>query len=406
MQNIPIETVFFSENGSFVPTVATNEINYLPPIFLTIYITIATVLSFRFVINLKVLLHRAWTNTTIPFKNSKIVLIDQSVTPHSFLDYIFVNKEAYNRRSIPQEILIHEFAHVKQKHSWDILFFEIMQILCWFNPVLFIYRRALLLNHEFLADQEVINNYKDVRAYQLLLLEKVSQQAGSFIISQFNYSITKQRLIMMTTPKSFRKSLCKQLAIIPLLGISLSLFSTKIVAQEASDRVTPKPMEVQSTKEGITDKQLSEFNDIVNSIKNDKGQPAFYKLTQAEGDKLKTLYLLMSKEQQEKQLVVLIPAPGPLPISTPTEDQMESWKDANMYGVWIDGKRVSNTVLNNYIPTDYANLYVSKLEKNAINYGKHYYQVNLMTFDYYADYYKKTTEGDTKYLIGYRMDKK
>lgn len=405
MENIRIETVSFSKNGAIAPAMAVDEINYVPLIFLTIYVTIVTMLSFRFAINLKALLQRAWINTKIPFKNSTIVLIDQDVTPHSFLDYIFVNSDAYKSGSIQQEIFIHELAHVKQKHSWDILFFEIMQIFCWFNPILFLYRRAILLNHEFLADQEVINKSIDVRAYQLLLLEKVSQQSSSCISSQFNYSITKQRLIMMTTPKSFRKSLCKQLAIIPVLGISLCLFSTTIIAQEASDTVKPKKqMEIQSTKDGITDKQLSEFNDLVDKVKNEKGRPEFNKLSQQERKELETLYLGMSEEQQKNQPVKLMPMPGPLPKSIPTKIQIESWKDADMYGVWIDGKRIANTDLNNYSHTDFAQLFVSKLEKNAKNYGKHYFQVDLMTINYYDAYLKRAQENKEKYLIGYRMD--
>lgn len=404
VENIVTETVIFTETGSHEQA-PNNGIQYQTIIFLTIYVTIATMLSFRFAINLKALLHRAWTNTTIPFKNSKIVLIDQDVTPHSFLDYIFVNRKAYKSGGIQQEIFIHELAHVKQKNSWDILFFEIMQIFCWFNPVLFLYRRAILLNHEFLADQEVINKNTDVRAYQLLLFEKVSQQASSCISSQFNYSITKQRLIMMTTPKSFRKSLCKQLAIIPVLGISLCLFSTKIVAQETSETTKPKQMEVQSTKDGITDKHLSEFNDLVDKVKNEKGRPEFNKLSQQERKKLETLYLGMSEAQQKNHQVKLMPMPEPLPKSIPTQHQIESWKEADMYGVWIDGKRIANSDLNNYSHTDFAQLFVSKLEKNAKNYGKHYFQVNLMTIDYYDAYLKRGQENKEKYLIGYRMDK-
>ncbi len=62
-----------------------------------------------------------------------------------------------------------------------------------------------------------------------------------------------------------------------------------------------------------------------------------------------------------------------------------------------------NTELNDYTNTEFAQLFVSKLEKNAINYGKHYYQVNLMTTDYYATYYKQTTERKKKYHMGIRM---
>ena len=402
--NIITETEFVADDAGAQLTIMDKNTPYQPLIFLTIYVSIATLLFFRFAVNLTMLLQRTWTNSIIQYKNFRIVLIDRNITPHSFLGYIFVNTEDYSNGNIEKEILLHELAHVKQKHSLDILFFEIVQVFFWFNPILFIYRKAITLNHEFLADEAVINSFNNVSEYQRLLLEKVSQQGSSYIISQFNYSITKKRLLMMTKTKSFGIGLCKQLAVLPILGISLLLFSTNIEAQETSTIEKPNQTEVQSTKDGITEKQLSEFVDIVNGITNDKGRPEIYKLTEAERKKLEDLYMLMSKEQQKSQLIIVTPSPPPLPKSTPTQDQIESWKDAKMYGVWIDGTRISNTELNNYSRTDFSQVFVSRLEKNAINYGKHYYQVNLMTPDYYADYYKKTT--DRKFLMGYRGSSK
>ncbi|MFO7822678.1 MAG: M56 family metallopeptidase [Cyclobacterium sp.] len=397
------ETAFSLDHGVSEQTNEETSINYQSIIYLTIYISVAVLLFYRFTVNLKMILQRAWTNPIIKYKNSKIVLMPQNVMPHSFLNYIFLNAEEYINGNIQREILIHELAHVRQKHSWDIIFFEIIQVLFWFNPFLFIYRKALLLNHEFLADDAVVGTNNDVGSYQRLLLEKIGQQSSSFITSQFKYSITKQRILMMTKTKSFRNALCRQIAVVPILGISLLLFSTKINAQETKKVEESNQMEVQSTKEGITEEQLSEFGDIVSSIMNDKGRPAFYKLTEEKRNKLERLYLLMSKEQQEKQLVVFRLAPEPLPKSTPSQDQIESWKDSDMYGVWIDGKRINNTELNEYSPADFDQVFVSKLEKNAVNYGKHYYQVNLMTKEYYENYNKKMKESGNKYFMGYRM---
>ena len=76
-----------------------------------------------------------------------------------------------------------------------------------------------------------------------------------------------------------------------------------------------------------------------------------------------------------------------------------------IYGVWIDGKRINNAALDNYTNTDFGSLFVSKLEKNAKNYGKHYYQVNLMTNDYYAAYYKKAIVDRHKYYMNFRVNK-
>jgi len=78
-----------------------------------------------------------------------------------------------------------------------------------------------------------------------------------------------------------------------------------------------------------------------------------------------------------------LPAPGK---RSPTQSQLNDWKDAKMYGVWIDGKRIDNAQLKNYNSSDFSHYFISKLSKNAVNYGKHYYQLDLMTNKYYENY--------------------
>ena len=118
--------------------------------------------------------------------------------------------------------------------------------------------------------------------------------------------------------------------------------------------------------------------------------PVFSKFSDADKNRLENIYLSMSKEQQEEQMVIFTPAPPPLPRVVPTQAQIESWKNGKIYGLWINNKRVSNSDLNNYQNTDFAQVFVSKLGKNTVNYGKHYYQVDLMTKAEYETYYKKT----------------
>lgn len=88
----------------------------------------------------------------------------------------------------------------------------------------------------------------------------------------------------------------------------------------------------------------------------------------------------------EKQHVHLIP---PLPRLVVTESLLSDWKNAKKYGIWIDDKRVSNDYLNNYTAKDFGSYFSSKLARNAINYGKHYYQINLMTNQMYEQYLKE-----------------
>ena len=380
--------------------------NYTFSILLSLYVTITALLFVRFIRNLKKLLFKTWNNTIIPYKESKIVLINEDLTPHSFLNYLFINNEEYKKGNIENEILVHEYAHVQQKHSYDILLMEILQIFFWFNPFIFLYIRAIRLNHEFLADEIVIDTYQNIVRYQYLLIDKANKNTTSDLTCQFNYSITKKRLIMMTKSKSLISALCRQIALIPVVALSIFVFSTRSLAQDIPSVQKPKQkVVVPSTQEGISGELQDEYDRIINKTKDEKGFLNKSKLSEEDKSRLEKIYLSMSKDQQAKQKVGFTPAPPPLPRVVPTEAQIESWKNSKIYGVWIDNKRVSNSELNKYQNTDFAQAFVSKLAKIAINYGKHYYQVNLMTKQEYDSYYNKTMERKERYHMVYQRVK-
>ena len=378
--------------------------NYIFSILLTIYVTITTLLLFRFIINLRKIVSKTLTHLTIPYKNSKIVLINEDLTPHSFFNYLFINNKQYE--TMENEILVHEYAHIYQKHSYDILLIEILQAVFWFNPVILFYRKAIQLNHEYLADEAVLNTTENISSYQYLLIDKANKNKTYNLTSQFNYSITKKRLLMMTKTKSLRNTLWRQIAILPILALSIFAFSTRTFAQDSLNVPPTKQSITPSTQEGVTQELLNEYEQIVNKTKNEKGFPAWSKFSEADKNRLETIYLSMSKDQQVKQIVIFTPAPPPLPRVTPTLSQIEAWKNSKVYGLWINEQRVSNSVLANYKNTDFAQVFVSKLGKNTVNYGKHYYQVDLMTTEHYNTYYKQTIENKKKYYMGIRMGKK
>ena len=369
--------------------------------FLIIYVLVTTLLLFRFIVNLHRILSKALTHQTIPYKSSKIVLIKEDITPHSFLSYLFVYVKEYE--NIEYEILAHEYAHIQQKHSYDILLMEIIQAFFWFNPVLFLYRKAIQLNHEYLADEAVINDTQNISSYQYLLIEKISKGERYNLTSQFNYVITKKRLLMMTKSTSIGNILCRQVAVLPILALSIFTFSAKTFAQDSLNVPGLKQSTAPSMQDGVTQELLNEYEQIVNKTKNKEGFPVFSKFSDVDIIRLEKIYLSMNKGQQAKQIVVFSPAPPPLPRVVPTQAQIESWKNAKIYGLWINEKRVSNSILGNYKNTDFAQVFVSKLGKNTVNYGKHYYQVDLMTIEHYEAYYKQTIESKKKYFMGIRM---
>lgn len=210
------------------------------------------------------------------------MLTKDKLVPHSFLKYVFVNKEDFERGTIEKEILGHELTHVKQKHSIDILFLELLMIFAWFNPILYLYRKAIKLNHEFLADESVINTISDTQTYQLLLLDKASQSNSLLLTSPFNYLLTKKRIIMMSKNASQKVAILKQIALIPLIAATGFLLTAKTIAQDISKVV--QQQQIESTQNGVSQELLKEYQDVINKYKKtlrDGRQSYSLNLTQA-----------------------------------------------------------------------------------------------------------------------------
>jgi hypothetical protein len=109
------------------------------------------------------------------------------------------------------------------------------------------------------------------------------------------------------------------------------------------------------------------------------------------------------KQQQQQTVIFLRPSP-PLPRVVPTEKQFENFKNEKVYGVWINGKRVSNTVLNSYTAKDFSQVFVSKLYGAAKKNKSYSYQVNMMTKDYYQAYYDRTV-ADKSNTMGFHLER-
>jgi beta-lactamase regulating signal transducer with metallopeptidase domain len=242
---IPFVTFeLISENPIVTPSISSyvipeiyigNQMQTTAPIFTfenilrSIYTFGFLVFLFRFVRNLILLLRRIHEGEKIKKDGFTLVLIQDEMLPHSFWNYVFVNRNEYENNLIDDELFVHEKAHITQKHSLDILFIEALQILFWFNPLIYLYKKAIKLNHEFLADQKVNETFKEVVQYQKLLLQKA---VGNLvpIASNLNYSITKKRFVMMTKNQSKLMTISKVSFSLLLFGALFFTFSVK--AQE------------------------------------------------------------------------------------------------------------------------------------------------------------------------------
>ena len=107
-------------------------------------------------------------------------------------------------RNIEPEILQHEYAHLYQKHTLDVLFMQLVLAFAWFNPFFWFLKRAIISNHEFLADEYTLHLSKDIKHYRELIINKTLAPFHNQFASNFNFLLTKKRFIMMTkhTPKN------------------------------------------------------------------------------------------------------------------------------------------------------------------------------------------------------------
>lgn len=143
--------------------------------------------------------------------------------PFSFLHYIFVSPDIYGNPEY-KHIIDHEKVHVKQKHTLDLLFSGIVSALQWFNPFAWLYRESFREIHEYLADEQVLQQGVDPTRYrQSVFQQAVGHLPGSF--SFFNVSFIKRRFKMMTRIKSPKSNMLKVLFMIPVAALLVLVFA-------------------------------------------------------------------------------------------------------------------------------------------------------------------------------------
>ncbi|WP_411029954.1 M56 family metallopeptidase [Spongiimicrobium sp. 3-5] len=283
--------------------------------------------GFRFAKNLYRISHRIKYNPKHKKRNITNVLLRETIVPHTFFNYVFLNKEKYETGQIPKEVLLHEATHAKQKHSIDVLIVECCLVLFWFNPLLYYIKHAIKLNHEFLADNAVINSGVPTSYYQHILLAfssnvAVPQQIPISMANAINYSSIKKRFTVMktkTSPRSFR---IKIIFLAPLVAVLLYSFSSREIIYAELEEI--QTTDFQNFQEGASPEMVAEYNQTVRRL-----------LAQPEGEKnwknkdlqrLEYIYGLMSYEQkkQAEPFPVIAPPVPPSPPPYPASVEVEA----------------------------------------------------------------------------------
>jgi len=292
------------------------QFNYLPIILWSIYSIGLFLFGFKFIRNLYTLSYKIKRNPKRKINNITNVLLQDLITPHTFFNYIFFNKNEYEAHEIPQEVLWHEETHATQKHSIDVVLIEALQVIFWFNPLLYTIKHLIKLNHEFLADQAVLRKGIKTTAYQQTLLAFSSNATQPQLANAINYSLIKKRFTVMKTQTTKRAIWIRSLVLLPLLAITLFSFSEKVIIEKESDLKTDSITNnvlLPIAQEKATKSQVKEYNKLAKKY-NEMSQDDMI-IKSKEIERLKYLYNLMSDDQKEKaEAFPNIPTPPAPPV--------------------------------------------------------------------------------------------
>ncbi|MBC8033969.1 MAG: M56 family metallopeptidase [Chitinophagaceae bacterium] len=325
---------------------------YLLLLLFCVYGLVAGFLLIRFAKNVFAIFLQTRKHPQVLYHGAKLVLTNASLSNFTFFNYIFLNSEDYHAQRIEKELLSHELAHARQLHSLDILLVEILFVVFWFNPLLILYKKAVQLNHEYLADEAVLSIYRNPKDYQNLLLSKV-ELFSMPLANSFNYLITKKRLTMMTKPFSRTTAACKQLATLPLAALAVFLFSTRVEAQ-----IETAPQQVLKPAESKVEKNDSIVEVPRPSKKEQVMETAPAATATGKSNSVAPQTLMIEKHLAEiVEMPLVASAQDPEPVQIPTVEVMPDFPGGmKKFKEFI----ANNTVHNGNAGTVEATFYVEK----------------------------------------------
>jgi len=199
-------------------------------VVLIVYGIVTCVLLLRFLWQLFSIILLKNNSQTAYIYDTEVYLLTDDEGPFSFFDWIFINPERHKSDEI-KEIMMHELTHCQQLHSIDIIFAELFCVVFWFNPFVWLLKREVRLNLEYLADNSVLANGRDNKEYQYHLLGLTYRKNVATITNNFNVLPIKKRIKMMNKKetKGFLKA--KYALYIPLVAMLLAVSNIETIAR-------------------------------------------------------------------------------------------------------------------------------------------------------------------------------
>ena len=341
-----------------------------------IYLLGITILTIRFLLGLFRIFKLVFHNKINKINGDRLILIDDLKHSFSFFNLIFINKSNFNT-GVDNVMLRHERIHVRQGHSYDTVFFELLSIIFWFNPFIWLFRSSIKEIHEYLADEGILKTEElSPHEYVRLLLEQATCFKTYMPANNFNGSIIKKRVQMIASNPNRKMYVIASILIVSIV-ITESLSGFSFMNRQMKQVVAPK----------------------VDIIKKESSSPAINKVLKPEIVVRDTAKKQVKQNQPEEDNQAVTP-----PLFKGTTDPKESniafnkFVNINMayppelynsgkkgdvyikYSIDEQGK-VYNTALGNEEMKKFLNEKIEKLKDNPEEVAKYQKRLNMVIDD-------------------------
>ena len=229
----------------------------LPYIYLAGALFVITKVTLQFVSLNRLLKNQKKTKT----EQFTFIETESDIPPFSFFNRIVFNRNQFTTEEL-KHIIIHEKVHAKQLHSIDILITQIATILFWFNPCIWLYKKAMQQNLEFIADHEAQNTIECSKSYQTVLLKASLTTNQLAITNNFYQSLIKKRIVMLQKSQSKKSNKLKFAIVLPFLALFLMSFNVeKVYIAKAETTQDATASNIFTITSNTTDQEIKTIKD-------------------------------------------------------------------------------------------------------------------------------------------------
>jgi TonB family protein len=236
-----------SSDVTSVQVVSKSPLLSIGMILLVLYIAGVLCITFLIIKQSKPVFKAIKRSEIITSQPVKLIRTAEYPSSFSFFSYVFVNPSITDIET--EEIVNHELAHIRQRHWLDLVLVELLCMLQWFNPLIWIYIRFIRQNHEYLADEVALQRTSDPAVYKATLLNQIVGVSVVSLANSFNYSLNKKRFNMMKNIISSPYRKLKIFLILPVFAIVLYAFATTEYKYMEAAPLTVFPVIQDLTKE-------------------------------------------------------------------------------------------------------------------------------------------------------------